>query len=251
MGIFSFTDKSTMYFHGCYSQAHARDKVENYKKILRKLGINPVIAEEKLCCGKILEEAGYEKNFRKIARKNLSLLRENKIKKIIVSDPKCFLSFSADYKNTLPDWDIVCEFILETILRKLLENPKIIANTFLDQVTYYDSCYLSRSLNIEDCPRALLKLLGYQLEELEFNPKENLCCGSCGGLNITNKDLSEKICSYFIKEIKRRNIKKLIVSSHEDYNLIKTTLQKEELQEKIQVVDFSDILCKSLGIKLE
>lgn len=150
MALFSFTDKTLLYFPGCFSLAFNRSKVENYRKILKKLSINAAIMEEIKCCGSIIKDSGYEKQFRKLARKNSSILSEKSIKKIILSDPKCFLSFSKSYKENLPDWNIESEFILETILKKLLENPKLIKNTFLEQITYYDS-RSSHSINILLC----------------------------------------------------------------------------------------------------
>lgn len=205
MGIFGFGNKEIIYFPGCYSSSFLSSKIENYKKILKKIGIKFSTIEnskEIACCGGFLEEAGYHKELRKIAKANFNLLKEKKIKKIITSCPLCYLTLKK-YKELLPNFDIEVEFIISTILNAIREDEKLIKFSFYEPLTYYDSCYLSRHLEFLEQPRELLRLFGYNLGELNYNKEETLCCGSCGLLSETNTELSNKICQNFIKQLKR------------------------------------------------
>ena len=83
MGIFEsiFGNAEIVYFPGCYSSAFISGKVENYKNILRKIGINFSFKKE-MCCGGFLEEAGYEKQIRKLARENKEIFEVKKTKEM-------------------------------------------------------------------------------------------------------------------------------------------------------------------------
>jgi len=250
MTLFNFTDKTTLFLPGCYSLAFLSDKVENYKKILKKLDIRPVISDNFFCCAGSLLEAGYEKEARKIAKENHALLKERGITKIVTSCALCYKTLTQDYKEIVPNWDIQTEFILEIIFNKLKKNIDLIKNTFLEEIAYYDSCYFGRYLHFYDVPRDLIMFLGYKLVELPYKKEETLCCGGCGNLLIANKDLADKIAEDFIKMLKRRDIKKVITADLQAYRHLKDYLKNSSIKD-IEIIDFSDLLCKTLNIRPE
>ncbi len=249
MALFGFMDKSILYFPGCYSSALLKNKVENYRKILKKLDINFWMPKEKdfLCCGGFFDEAGYEKQFRKLARDNFTMLAKLGVRKILASCPLCCTIFSEGYKEVLHDWNIEVEYVLETILKKLLEDNNFIKNYSNQDIAYYDSCHLGRYSKIHQQPRDILKLFGYRIIELPDAKEETICCGSCGNLPYANPELSKKIARSFIESLKRRRIKKVITADARAYGHLKENLAEAE-EEQLEVIEFSDAICEALGI---
>jgi Fe-S oxidoreductase len=248
MALFGLGSKETLFFPGCFSEAHLKDKIENYEKILKKLKIGFWKTQKIACCGGILEESGYEKQLRKLAKENSSFLNEKETKKIITICTKCQETLKT-YKSLTPDWNIEAEFILITILNAIKENPDAIKNIMREEVYYYDSCILGRSLKIIEEPRQLLNLVGYTVLELPNNKEESICCGSCGLLPNTHSELAEDICLDFFKMLKRRNIKKVVTADLMAYKFLRDVKRKLNIQE-IEVLEFSEIICGALGIKL-
>lgn len=249
MALFSFKDKSCIYIPGCFSNSHLKEIVESYEKILKKLDINPTIAKNNFCCAGILENSGYEKQVRKIARDNLSDFNKQQITKIITSCPLCFYMLSQKYKEILPDWNINVEFILDLIFQKINTNPKFLKNIYPEKIVYYDSCYLARYSRYYEIPREILRIIGKEVIELPKNKDESLCCGSCGVLSLTNKELSVNITDDFIKMLKRNNITKIVTADDFAYSALKNRIKELNL-ENIEILHFSEIICNTLGIKI-
>lgn len=247
MALFGLIDRSTMYFPGCYSSAFASEKIENYKRILKKLDIKFWVSDM-VCCGGFFEENGYDKNLRKIVRENFDFLTKKEVTKIITSCPLCYNLFKS-YKNLMPDWNIETSFILSEILNKLKEGGRI-KNHYYENVAYYDSCYLGRYSNITDEPREILKMIGYRIIELPKNKEETLCCGSCGNLPVTNSHLADKIAINFIQRLKKLKIKKLIVADNRAFqHLNKSLIGLGIKPEDLQILEISDIICDGIGVK--
>jgi len=246
MGMFNlFRSSNTAYIPGCYSSAKLKSKIDNYKKILKKLNINFQILEDFNCCGGILINAGYDKQARKLARENLEFFQQNNIKKIITSCPLCYKTLSQDYVEMLPDWNIDVEYILVSILNKLRQNPSFIKISVQEKVVYHDPCYLSRFSDIYKQPREILRLLGYDIAELHYNKKDSICSGSCGNLKQTNPELANKIAKDLIKLIKKTHVQKITTPDPQSFNHLKENLEKEP----ISIAEFSELICNALNIK--
>jgi Fe-S oxidoreductase len=252
MGIFGIGSSENLYFTGCYSYAFLRDKAENYEKILKKLGINFLSVDRFICCGGFLEEAGYEKQLRKKARENMDYFYQKGIKKIITSCPLCTKTLMMDYKSMLPDWKIESESIIITILRELIKNPKLVKIQFYEPILYLDSCCLSRSLNITEEPREILRCLGFEVLDMPENREESLCEGSCSSLRHINPELSKNICKSYVKKIlreaKKKKIRKIVTADPRQYQGIAALFDELGIKEP-EIFELSDIICHSLRIK--
>lgn len=247
MGLFSIFQKSdTLYFPGC-SYIKNPEYFELYKKIFSKLGINIKTIDKNICCGIHALEAGYETEARKLTRRNFEIFKENGVKSIITTEPCCYKMFLLNYPEFLPDWDIEIKNIWGIILEKLEKNHKLIKNKVISSVSYQDSCYLGRYCNIYDIPRRILELIGYEIYEMDDNRENSVCCGSCGGLIITNPELADKIAKARILQAKKTGVKKLIVNSLDDYNLLK----KNSKESGIEILELSEVLATALGIKIK
>lgn len=244
MGIFSILKKSnTLYFPGC--KAYFKDNVILWEKIFSKLGIDFRVAEKKVCCGLPALEAGYDFVARKLARRNFEIFKEEKIEKILSPCPACYKMFMGDYKKFLPDWNIEPLNLWKIILDKLIENPGLIKKKENSEIGFLDSCYLGRYSGIYEEPREILELIGYEIKEIKDNREDSMCVGGCGGLQRISPELADKCAREKLLQAKRIGIKKVIVTSLEEYELLK----KNSAEVGIEVLEFSNVLGEALGIQ--
>ncbi len=236
---------NVLYFPGCIAYFKDRREFELWKNIFLKLGINFKLVEKKVCCGLYALQAGYDYEARKLARKNLEIFKEEKVEKIIVPCPACYKMFTQDYKNYLPDWNIETLNIWKTILEKIRKKPELIKNKINEEIGFVDSCYLGRYSDIYEEPRQILELIGYKIKEFKDNKESSMCSGSCGGLVITNHSIANKSAKEKLLQAKRIGIKKLLVCSYEEYELLK----RNSTETGIEILFFSEVLGNSLGIK--
>jgi len=244
MGIFSlFSQSSTLYFPGCVTYFKFNENFELYKKIFNKLGINFKTINKKICCGISAYELGYEQLTRKLARRNFEIFKEEGVKSILTNSPEAYKMFLEQYPEMLPDWNIQIKNLWEIILEKLTIKARLIRHKAMEVVTYHDSCALGRGCGIYEEPRKILELIGYEIRELPDSKIESICCGSCGGLPLTNLELANKIARERILQAKRVGVKKIIVASMDNYQLL-----KNNEFDGIEILELSEVLGLALGI---
>ncbi len=240
MGLLSFLTgkKNILYYPGCLTKLVLKQEVENYRRILNKIGVNFIMLPNEVCCGLPALNAGYESDAIKLARKNLQLFRQHNIRKIITNCPACYRTFS-DYKEMLPAWDIEVEHIAKTLLAYLKKMD--IQYTTRYTATYHDPCYLGRKSGIYEEPREILKLLGYNIVEMKNNKENALCCGACGGLKMNNPELAKKIAKKIIEGAKNVGVSKIITTCPLCFSHMGDIGG--------MVIEFSHVVADALGLK--
>lgn len=203
MGLKEFIKKigaKTLYFPGCLTKEVLNEEFENYKWIFNKLGVDFVLLSEgEVCCSLPVYNAGYKKEARKLARKNLAFFKKNNIQKIVTNCPSCYHTFKSVYPELLTakdNWNIEVEHATQTIL-KALEKKKIdyshLGKEDKEDVGYHDPCHLGRYEGIFGEPREVIKRLGGNVIEFKRNRENSICCGGGGGLRANFPDKAIKI----------------------------------------------------------
>ncbi|MEM2181027.1 MAG: (Fe-S)-binding protein [Nitrososphaeria archaeon] len=225
---------NVLYYPGCLTKFVVKEVGENYRKILRKIGIDFIeLKDLEVCCGSPVLNAGYKEDAKKLAEKNFKIFKEHSVKKIITSCPACFKVFSQDYPKLLEKWDIKTEHITQTI-SDAIKKGKIKPKKIEGIITYHDPCHLGRYGKIYEEPRDAIRLSG-NFVEMEFNRENAFCCGGGGGLKSNSPKLSEEISRERVKqaEIIKANI--LITSCPLCYLCLK------EASKNIRIMEFSQI----------
>jgi Fe-S oxidoreductase len=186
--------------------------------------------------------AGYEKDSHDIAKFNLELFKKKKIDKIITNCPACFKVFSQDYKKLVPGWDINVEHITITILDALKSKLGLIKHSASEKIIYHDPCHLGRHSGIYEEPRQLLKLLGYQVTELQSNRQNALCCGAGAGVKANDNELANNIAKKVLEQVQRTGVKKIISTCPLCFSQFKENFDKQG----IEVIEFSDAVLGAL-----
>ena len=259
MGILSiFKGKGNVLFYpGCLTKYVLKQEAENYRKILEKIGVDFIIIPEINCCGSPVLNAGYEKDARKLARKNLEIFKKYNVRKIVTNCPACFKTFFKDYKEMLPDWKIETEHIIFPILKYL--KSKRIKYESRERLAYHDPCHLGRHCGIYEEPREILRLLGYEVVDFPNSRNESFCCGGGAGLKTNNPELAKKIAKERVKQARNLNVKKIVtpcplcfahIAENSDTESKLSVPQNPAGFSGIEVSEFSHIVAKSLGIEV-
>ncbi|MHB1923050.1 MAG: (Fe-S)-binding protein, partial [Chitinophagaceae bacterium] len=153
-----------------------------FTRILEKLGIKyAILGKEESCTGDPARRAGNEFLYQTLAIKNIQILNNYSIKKIVTACPHCFNTIKNEYPDFGGNYQVLhhTEFLMLLIKEGKLKMKK--SGDFNGKkITYHDSCYLGRANQIYEAPRRILKLLDVNLIEMKSCKSKGLCCGAGG-----------------------------------------------------------------------
>ncbi len=192
------TAGNTLYYPGCLTKFVLKDIEENYKKILKEIGIEfMMLGEMEFCCGSPVINAGYEKEYIELVEKNKEVLKKYGIGRIITNCPACYKTLKENYPN------IKVEHATQIIWNNI---NKLKLRSYNEKITYHDPCHLGRHSGIYEEPRNILKALRFEVVELRNNRENSMCCGGGGGLKVNASETSNKIAKMLIEEVKTEKI---------------------------------------------
>jgi heterodisulfide reductase subunit D len=193
---FNARESETLLYMGCLPSYLVKDAATATYLVLKKLGVDFMILEDEGCCGTYMYEAGRTDIAADFFRKNMERFKSLGIKNIIVPCNGCLKCFKYFYPNLLGETGFVVQHALEVILEKLKDNPSIIHSLPRD-ITYQDSCRLSRGEGVIEEPRELLRMCGANIKEPEadINRENTPCCGAGAGIRSVYRDLSMQIAA--------------------------------------------------------
>jgi heterodisulfide reductase subunit D len=241
------TNRNTLYYPGCMTKYVLKDKEEQYKRILERIGVDFIMLKnEELCCGSPVLNAGYKEDFEDIKRKNLEKFKKYGVRKIITNCPACCNMFKKEY-------GLEAEHISQVVLRnidKLRDNKNKNDNPnkgtdeevnkenfnqeiMIEEITYHDSCHLGRHAKIYEEPRKILNSLGIGVIEFDENRERSVCCGAGGGFKNNLPNLANDVAKQVLKKVKTE---KLITCCPMCYQHFKDN------SGKIKIVEFGDVL---------
>jgi Fe-S oxidoreductase len=184
LSVKTFTEgMGILYFPGCYLSYDPRLKkvARATAEILNRAGVDyGILGDKENCCGESIRKTGEEELFRRLARENIKTFIDNGVKKILVSSPHCYHTFTNEYPEFMVHFEVIhlSQYLFGLIYEGRLEFTK----EYEKKVTYHDPCYLGRHNDIYDEPREILKKIpGLELNEMPDSRVDSLCCGGGGG----------------------------------------------------------------------
>ena len=223
MGLFDRFRAKVLYFPGCPAKFLVKDVQRRHEQLLTMFGIEYVkLPELEVCCGKPALDFGFLDDFKSLRLKNKNTFANQKITKIITSDPKCYSTFKKKYE------DIEVEHISTTILN----NIDKIERRFDDvEVSFYDACNPYKMKELYDKPREILEALGFSVKELSFCKESSLCCGKA--LEAVSPKVAAKMAEEVVKDVPSDTV---VTMSPDCY------IQLKKVNSKVKVLELSEVL---------
>ncbi len=198
-----------LYFRGCTAREKMPQIEQATKYILDKAEIQYETLENEGCCGSVLLRTGFKEDAKKQMKENLKKLESYKNDTIITSCSGCYKTLKDDYKEILDEELNVVH--ISQLINQLIKEGKIQLQKEDIKVTYHDPCHLCRHAGESEAPREVIKEIA-QLEEMEHNKMNALCCGSGGGVKSAYNEISNTIAKRRIQEAKDTNTDLLVTA---------------------------------------
>ncbi len=233
-----------VYWVGCAAALEERNmKVAvAMAKILQAAGIKfGILGPEETCCGEPARRIGNEYLFQLYAQKNIEILKNYNVKKLVTSCPHCFNTLKKEYPQFGGEFEVVhhSEFIAW-----LIKEGKIKPATILGKkVTYHDSCYLGRYNDIYEPPRQIIKVTsGIKPLEMERNRRTGFCCGGGGGRFWMEERIGKRISEERIEEVIKTGAEIVATACPYCLQMFEDAIKAKESQESLKALDIVELV---------
>ncbi len=234
---------------GSFDQ-RAQKVTKAFCQILNELEIDfAILGKEETCTGDPARRAGNEFVFQMQAQQNVATLNMYKVKTIVATCPHCYNILKNEYpKIGLEKCDVLHH---SQFLQQLINDGKlkVEGGAFKGkQITYHDSCYLGRSNNVYQAPRAVLSQLDATLTEMVDTKSKGLCCGA-GGAQMFKEDEKgdRRINSARTDQVLDTNAELVAANCPFCITMLQDGIKEREQQDNIMVLDLSELIVQSNG----
>lgn len=238
-----------LFWVGCAGSFDARNiKVSvSFAKIMQKAGIEfRILGSEEKCNGDTARRLGNEYLAQLLMSENSEILKKYGIKKIVTACPHCYNSLKNEYKQFGGNFEVIhhSELIAQLIKEKRIELKNNESEKF---TTYHDSCYLGRYNGIYEEPREIINSIpNMRFLELDRIESKGFCCGAGGGQMFIDDNNEERINLNRTKEIIEKKVDQVCTACPFCMTMLSDGLKHYQANEKIQVLDISEIVLNNL-----
>jgi Fe-S oxidoreductase len=243
-----------LYFTGClpyfdvifeYLNIDPIGTAKDTVKILNSMGINPVVSNNEVCCGRDLLYNGDEDTFLKLAKLNKKMISESGAEKIVFTCPECIDCF----KNIYPEYvgKIKTDFIhITELVNEAVKKGKLkLDSKTAQKLTFQDPCVLGRGLGIYDAPRELIKSIPEtELLPMEREREDSICCGPSAWVNCTN--YTKRIQRVRLDQAEKTGAQFVVTACPKCTIHLSCALSGDDMEHKIKVKDITSLIAESL-----
>ncbi len=191
--------------------------------------------------GDTARRLGDEATFQSLAKRNIATFSSLSFKRILTADPHVLHSLKNEYPAFGGHYQVLHH---STFLAQLVSSGalKLSNSTETRKLTYHDPCYLARYNNETESPRALLKSIGLQVNEMERSGMRGRCCGGGGGAPLTDIPGKQRIPDIRIQDARSIGAEIVAVACPQ------CTAMLEGVVERPEVLDIAELLAASLVV---
>jgi Fe-S oxidoreductase len=230
------------------------DDVGNFDPRGREIACSVVrlLQKAKISFGVIFEKLNSEGNdvkaigeiplFEEMAEKNIQVLNNRKVKKIITLSPHSFNALKNDYPALGGRYQV---FHYTQVLAFAMGRLNFSQNAEKLFIAFHDPCYLGRhNMDYESARMILRSIMGATLVEMDRNRKNALCCGGGGGNFFTNilSGGDDPSARARVREAVEAGAQILAVACPMCAVMLEDAVKTENLDGKIQVQEVSEIV---------
>ncbi len=239
-----------LFWVGCTEALEERSTrvAQAIASILKMAGVSfGILGAEEACCGDPARRLGNEYLFQMQVQRNIELLHNYGIKRIVTGCPHCYNTLKHEYPQFGGDFEVLhhTEFMASLIREGRL--PGIGGVTGL--VTYHDSCYLGRYNGIFEAPRQILRRLnGVRLVEMERNMEYSFCCGAGGGhLWLEEQKAGERINEMRAEQALSTKAGFIATACPYCLQMLEDGIQTRGAGESVRVMDIAELVMKAIS----
>jgi len=240
------------YFTGCityydvafqYLDLKMIESAKNNLMLLNKMGIEPVISNDEVCCGHDAFWCGDEDTFLTLAKKNIETIAATGAKTVIFGCPEGYSMFREAYTEKLGPLPFDIVHITEFLAKELPNSDISFREGNKKIVTFQDPCRLGRRSGIYDAPRDLISLVsGTSLSEMEHNRENAVCCGTTAWMECST--CSKVMQIHRLKEAEAVGAEAIITACPKCQ--IHLTCAKKNTDHNIEIIDLVSWLAENI-----
>lgn len=195
---------------GCAQKALNTDINDATIRLLRRLGVEVVVAKGAGCCGALTHHMGREKDSHSAAAANIRAwmaeVEGEGLDAVVINTSGCGTTVK-DYGHMFRETELAAEATQVSALA--MDITELLAKIGLPEVdpgheaaglrvAYHAACSLQHGQKVTDPPKALLKGAGFQV----LLPADaHLCCGSAGTYNLMQPEISGQLKARKVKTL--------------------------------------------------
>jgi Fe-S oxidoreductase len=234
-----------LYWVGCAASFDERAKrtAAATAGLLRAAGVDfAILGPRESCTGDPARRIGNEYVFQEFAQRNIEVLGEAGITKIVANCPHCFNTLANEYPDFGGSYEVIHHSqLLATLVGEGRLAPR---HDPALRITYHDSCYLARHNDVLDSPRELVAAVGEPVE-MARSREGTFCCGA-GGAHMWMEERGTPINDSRVREAAGTGAGTLAVACP-----FCTVMLDDGVQgagEPIRVADVATLLAEAVGV---
>jgi Fe-S oxidoreductase len=236
--------------------------------ILREGGVDfAVLGLEEGCTGDPARRSGNEMLYQMQAQQNVETMNAKSVKKVITACPHCLHTIKNEYPQLGGNYEVRHH---TQVIRELVESGKVeidkaaladggraeagAAALSSRKIAFHDPCYLGRWNNEYDAPRSALDALsiaGTQRLELPRNKDHGFCCGAGGGRMWMEEKIGTRVNHNRTDEVIASGADTVATACPFCTIMLRDGVQDRGVAEKVQVLNVSELVAKSMKRKKE
>jgi Fe-S oxidoreductase len=235
-----------LFWVGCTEALEERSTkiAQAVARLLKLAGIRfAILGAEESCCGEPARRLGNEYLFQLQAEKNIALLKNYEVKRIVTACPHCYNTI----KNEYPQFGGEFEVIHHTeLISQLIKEDRLKAKSGGGVVTYHDPCYLGRYNDIYQPPRKIIKSIPEtKMVEMELNKENGFCCGGGGGHMWLEEREGQRINELRTEQALATGAQVVITACPFCLQMFDDGIKAKAAEEKLRVMDIAELVEKS------
>jgi Fe-S oxidoreductase len=242
------SDLDILFWVGCsYALEERSTKVaQAMAKLMKLAGIKfAILGTEESCCGEPARRLGNEYLFQMQAEKNIELLKNYGVKRIVTACPHGYNTIKNEYPQFGGNFEVIhhTEFIAQLIKEGKLKINKARG----ELVTYHDACYLGRYNDIYQAPRQIIKSVpDIKMVEMERHGKNSFCCGGGGGHMWLEEREGRRINEMRTEQAMETRAQIVVTACSFCLQMFDDGIKAKEAEEKLKVMDIAELIAAQI-----
>jgi Fe-S oxidoreductase len=212
-----------------------------------------ILYEAERNSGNDIRRVGEEGLFELLREKNTATLRQARFKNLFSTDPHVYNTLKNEYPELDQGEHAVYHYT--ELLWDLLRSGQLkLKRKVPYRVTYHDPCYLGRYNGVYEAPRAVLRMLGVELEEMPRSGRNSFCCGGGGGrvwMEETAGVESRPSESRVREAASADGVQFLVVACPKDHVMFSDALKTTGLEGRLAIKDLAELVEEATTVAAE